>query len=37
MNKIEEYFKSIGCEYISIDVFAYNKIGINFSKTWLSY
>ena len=30
MNKIEEYFKSIGCEYISIDVFAYNKIGINF-------
>ena len=30
MNKIEEYFKSIGCEYISIEVFAYNKMGINF-------
>ena len=30
MNKMEEYFKSIGCEYITIDVFAYNKIGINF-------
>ena len=30
INKMEEYFKSIGCEYITIDVFAYNKIGINF-------
>lgn len=30
MNKIEEYFKGIGCEYISIEVFAYNKMGINF-------
>lgn len=30
MNKIEEYFKSIGCEYISIEVFAYNKMGIKF-------
>ena len=30
MYKIEEYFKSIGCEYISIEVFAYNKMGINF-------
>ena len=30
MNKMEEYFKSIGCEYITIDVFAYNKIGIHF-------
>ena len=24
LNKIEEYFKDHGCEYISIDVFAYN-------------
>ncbi len=30
MNKMEEYFKSIGCEYIFIDVFAYNKNAINF-------
>ena len=30
MNKMEEYFKSIGCEYIIVDVFAYNEIGINF-------
>lgn len=30
MNKLEEYFKSVGCEYIFVDVFAYNKSGINF-------
>lgn len=30
INRIEKYFKSIGCEYISIEVFAYNKMGINF-------
>ena len=30
MNKIEEYFKSKGCEYSLVDVFAYNNIGINF-------
>ena len=30
MNKIEEYFKSAGCEYILVDVFAYNQNGINF-------
>ena len=30
MNKMEEYFKSIGCEYIIVDVFAYNETGINF-------
>ena len=30
MNKLEEYFKSGGCEYIIVDVFAYNKNGINF-------
>lgn len=32
MNKIEEYFKSIGCEYISIEVFAYNKWELTFTK-----
>lgn len=32
MNKMEEYFKNIGCKYITIDVFAYNKKGINFYK-----
>ena len=30
LNKIEEYFKSIGCEYVLIDVFAYNEKAINF-------
>lgn len=30
MNKMEEYFKSVGCEYILVDVFAYNKKGISF-------
>ena len=30
MNKIEEYFKSLGCEYILVDVFAYNDNAINF-------
>ena len=30
MNKMEEYFKSVGCEYILVDVFAYNINGINF-------
>jgi len=30
MNKMEEYFKSVGCEYILVDVFAYNENGINF-------
>ncbi|MEE3342560.1 MAG: GNAT family N-acetyltransferase [Bacilli bacterium] len=30
INKMEEYFKSMGCEYVLVDVFAYNKIGINF-------
>lgn len=29
-NKMEEYFKSIGCEYVFVDVFAYNEKGINF-------
>ena len=30
MNKMEEYFKSVGCEYIIVDVFAYNENAINF-------
>lgn len=30
MNEMEEYFKSVGCEYVLVDVFAYNKNGINF-------
>ena len=30
MNKKEEYFKYLGCEYIFVDVFAYNQKGINF-------
>ena len=28
--KMEEYFKSVGCEYVIVDVFAYNDIGKNF-------
>lgn len=27
INKMEEYFKSVGCEYVIVDVFAYNEIG----------
>ena len=30
INKMEEYFKSLGCEYIIVDIFAYNDNGINF-------
>ena len=30
MNKMEEYFKSVGWEYIIIDVFAYNEKAIKF-------
>lgn len=30
MNKMEEYFKSLGCEYILLDVFAYNSNAIKF-------
>ena len=30
MKKMEEYFKEVGCEYIYIDVFAYNEIGKKF-------
>ncbi len=30
IEKIEEYFKSCGCEYVLVDVFAYNENTINF-------
>lgn len=30
MNKMEDYFKSLDCEYILVDVFAYNENAINF-------
>ena len=30
MEKLEQYFKSIGCKYILVDVFAYNKYAIKF-------
>ena len=30
LNKMEEYFKSVNCEYILIDVFAYNDNAIKF-------
>ena len=30
MGKMEEYFKSKDCEYILVDIFAYNKNAINF-------
>ncbi len=32
INKMEEYFKSNACEYVLIDVFAYNDLAINFYK-----
>ena len=30
ITKMEEYFKSVGCEYVLVDVFAYNENAINF-------
>lgn len=33
MQVMEKYFKSIGCEYISIEVFAYNKNAIRFYES----
>ena len=30
MNKMEEYFKSIGCEYVFVDVFGYNDNALKF-------
>lgn len=32
MDKMEEYFKSLDCKYIIVDVFAYNESGIKFYK-----
>ena len=32
MKKIENYFKSIDCEYVFLDVFAYNKNAVEFYK-----
>ena len=32
MDKLEEYFKTKECEYVLIDVFAYNKNAIDFYK-----
>ena len=33
MNKMEEYFRSINCEYVVIDVFAYNDLAIKFYES----
>jgi len=30
INKMEEYFKNINCEYVLVDVFAYNENAFNF-------
>ena len=30
INKMEVYFKSVGCQYVIVDVFAYNEIGKKF-------
>ena len=30
IKRMEEYFKSVGCEYVIVDVFAYNEIGKSF-------
>ena len=30
MKKMEDYFKSVGCEYVLVDVFAYNENAIKF-------
>lgn len=36
INKLEEYFKSVGCEYILVDVFTYNENAIKFYD-WHGY
>ena len=33
IRKMEEYFKGVNCEYIIVDVFAYNDIGKSFYKS----
>ena len=30
MNKMEDYFKQRGCEYVLVDVFGYNENAVNF-------
>lgn len=30
ISRMEEYFKQIGCDYVFVDVFAYNENGIKF-------
>ena len=30
MTKMEEYFKSVGCEYVLVDVFGYNDLAMKF-------
>ena len=30
INEMEQYFKTVGCEYVFVDVFAYNEIAKNF-------
>jgi len=30
MAKMEEYFKSVGCEYVIVDVFGYNDLALKF-------
>lgn len=32
MKKMEDYFKSVNCEYVILDVFAYNELAINFYR-----
>ena len=32
METMEEYFRSVGCEYVTIDVFAYNELAKNFYR-----
>ena len=32
INKMEEYFKSVGCKYVIVDVFGYNELGKKFYK-----
>lgn len=34
ISKMEEYFKSVGCEYVLVDVFAYNDNAIKFYSNY---
>ena len=33
INKMEEYFKSVNCDYVIVSVFGYNEIGKSFYKS----